>query len=80
MKSKEQFIDLNAENTCEADICELLDKIGILEANQNHLLKQVKSLTKPVLNLKEASKYLNQINEAKTVLESALKGSKEQSK
>lgn len=28
----------------------------------------------------EASKYLNQINEAKTVLESALKGSKEQSK
>ena len=59
MKSKEQFIELNAENTCEADICELLDKIGILEANQNHLLKQVKSLTKPVLNLKEASKYLN---------------------
>ena len=59
MKPKEKFIDLNAENACEADICELLDKIGILEANQNHLLKQVKSLTKPVLNLKEASKYLN---------------------
>ena len=30
MKSKEQFIDLNAESTCEADICELLDKIGRL--------------------------------------------------
>ena len=28
----------------------------------------------------EASKYLNQINEAKTVLESALKGSKAESK
>ena len=59
MKSNEQFIDLNAESTCEADICELLDKIGRLEANQDHLLKQVKSLTKPVLNLLEASKYLN---------------------
>ena len=52
MKSNEQFIDLNAEDTCEANICDLLNEIQILK-------DQVYSLTKPVLNLKEASEYLN---------------------
>ena len=58
MKSNESFIDLNAENTCEANICDLLDEIGLLKANQDCLLEQVKTLTKPVLNHKEASVYL----------------------
>ena len=52
MKSNEQFIDLNAEDTCEANICDLLNEIQILK-------DQVYSLTKPVLNHKEASEYLN---------------------
>jgi excisionase family DNA binding protein len=63
MKSNESFIDLNAENTCEANICDLLDEIGLLKANQDCLLEQVKTLTKPVLNHKEASVYLG-ISEA----------------
>ena len=52
MKSNEQFIDLNAEDTCEANICDLINEIQILK-------EQVYSLTKPVLSLREASSYLN---------------------
>ena len=53
MKTKEKiYINLNAEDTCEANICDLLNEIQILK-------EQVHSLTKPVLNLKEASQYLH---------------------
>ena len=52
MKSNEQFIDLNTEDTCEANICDLINEIQILK-------EQVYSLTKPVLSLREASSYLN---------------------
>ncbi|MDB9902622.1 hypothetical protein OAC93_05730, partial [Flavobacteriaceae bacterium] len=52
MKSNKQFIDLNTEDTCEANICDLINEIQILK-------EQVYSLTKPVLSLREASSYLN---------------------
>jgi len=53
MKTKEEiYINLNAEDTCEANICDLLNEIQILK-------EQVHSLTKPVLNHQEASEYLN---------------------
>ena len=52
MKSNQHFIDLNTEDTCEANICDLLNEIQILK-------EQVYSLTKPVLSLREASSYLN---------------------
>jgi hypothetical protein len=52
MKSNQHFIDLNAEDTCEANICDLINEIQILK-------EQVYSLTKPVLSLREASSYLN---------------------
>ena len=59
MKPNESFIDLTAKNTCEANICDLLNEIGMLKANQDCLLEQVKTLTKPVLSLQEAAEYLN---------------------
>ena len=52
MKSNQHFIDLNTEDTCEANICDLINEIQILK-------EQVYSLTKPVLSLREASSYLN---------------------
>ena len=52
MRTNTKFIDLNNEDTCEANICDLLNEIKSLQA-------QVNSLTKPTLNLEEASKYLN---------------------
>jgi excisionase family DNA binding protein len=58
MKPNQPYIDLTAENTCEANICDLLDEIGMLKANQDSLLERFKTLTKPVLNLQEASLYL----------------------
>jgi excisionase family DNA binding protein len=52
MRTNTKFVDLNTEDTCEANICDLLNEIGMLKA-------EVKALSKPTLNHEEASKYLH---------------------
>ena len=45
-------LDLNADPNCEANICDLLDRIALLEAT-------VDNQSKDILTSEEASKYLD---------------------